>query len=170
MRVIAIENPPVYAVGAGVRQALAGAVAQAQADAGIQAIVISGAGRLFSGAADIREFTQSPVEPHLPELLDATEAGAKPVVAALHGAAFGGGLELALSCHHRVAAPSARLGLPEFRIGLLPGAGAPSACRALCPGGRGAGRRASHRLAAGRQSRALRHRCPGPTASACRPS
>ena len=95
----------------------------AEADPDVRATIIRGAGRLFSGGADIREFTRPSVEPHLPEMLDVIEAGAKPVVAALHGTAFGGGLELALSCHYRVAAPSARLGLPEVKIGLLPGAG-----------------------------------------------
>ncbi|WP_428374469.1 3-hydroxyacyl-CoA dehydrogenase NAD-binding domain-containing protein [Lichenicoccus sp.] len=123
VRVIVIENPPVNALGAVVRKGLARAVAEAQAAAGVDATVIRGAGRLFSGGADIREFTRPSIEPHLPEMLDVIEGGAKPVVAALHGTVFGGGLELALSCHYRVAAPSARLGLPEVKIGLLPGAG-----------------------------------------------
>ncbi len=123
VRVIVIGNPPVNALGAAVRQGLAEAIAKAEADDATRAIVLRGAGRLFSGGADIREFDQPSIEPFLPELLDVIEAGATPVVAALHGTAFGGGLELAMACHYRVAAPSARLGLPEVRIGLLPGAG-----------------------------------------------
>ncbi len=123
VRVVTIENPPVNALGAAVRQGLADAFARAMADEGVAAIVIRGAGRLFSGGADITEFTRPPVEPGLPDLLDVIEASAKPTVAALHGTAFGGGLEVALACHYRVAAPSARLGLPEVKLGILPGAG-----------------------------------------------
>ena len=121
--VIVIENPPVNAFGAAVRQGLEDALDEARRDDAVEAIVLRGAGRLFSGGADITEFTKPPVEPFLPEMLDRIEAGAKPVVAAVHGTCFGGGLELALGCHYRVAAPSARLGLPEVKIGLLPGAG-----------------------------------------------
>ena len=123
VRVIAIENPPVNALSASIRKGIDDAVREAGGDDAVRAIVIRGDGRLFSGGADITEFTKPPVQPMLPELLDGIEAGAKPVVAALHGTAFGGGLELALSCHYRVAAPSAKLGLPEVKIGLLPGAG-----------------------------------------------
>ncbi len=123
IRVIVIDNPPVNALGIAVRRAIAAELAAAQADAQVEAIVIRGAGKLFSGGADITEFGRPPEAPWLPELLDAVEASDKPVVAALHGTAFGGGLELPLACHYRVAAASARLGLPEVKIGLLPGAG-----------------------------------------------
>jgi len=123
IRVIVIENPPVNALGAQVRDDLAAAVESAQGDGDVEAIVIRGAGALFCGGADINEFDKPRTGPWLPEMLDTLEAGAKPLVAALHGTTFGGGLELALGCHFRVAAPSARLGLPEVRIGLVPGAG-----------------------------------------------
>ncbi len=123
VRVIVIENPPVNALNTQVRDDLAAAVESAQRDGDVEAVVIRGAGALFCGGADINEFDKPRTGPWLPEMLDALEAGAKPLVAALHGTAFGGGLELALACHFRVAAPSARLGLPEVRIGLVPGAG-----------------------------------------------
>ncbi len=123
VRLIVIENPPVNAFNAAIRKALESALDAAARDDEVAAIVIRGGGRLFSGGADITEFTKPPVEPSLPDMLDRIEAGSKAVVAALHGTCFGGGLELALACHYRVAAPSARLGLPEVKIGLLPGAG-----------------------------------------------
>ena len=121
--VIVIDNPPVNAFGAAIRRGIEDALDAARADEAVAAIVLRGAGRLFSGGADITEFTKPPVEPFLPDMLDRIEATAKPVIAAMHGTCFGGGLEMALSCHYRVAAPSARLGLPEVKIGLLPGAG-----------------------------------------------
>ncbi len=123
VRVIVIENPPVNAFNAAIRQGIEDAIDAAARDAEVEAIVIRGAGRLFSGGADITEFTKPPVEPSLPDLFDRIEAGSRPVVAAVHGTCFGGALELALACHYRVAAPSARLGLPEVKIGLVPGAG-----------------------------------------------
>ena len=123
IRVLVIGNPPVNALGAAMRRAIAAEMKAALADDSVSAIVLRGAGRLFSGGADITEFGRPPESPWLPELLDDVEASDKPVIAALHGTAFGGGLELPLACHYRVAAPSARLGLPEVKIGLLPGAG-----------------------------------------------
>jgi 3-hydroxyacyl-CoA dehydrogenase len=123
IRVLVIGNPPVNALGAAMRRAIAAEMEAALADESVSAIVLRGAGRLFSGGADITEFGRPPESPWLPELLDDVEASDKPVIAALHGTAFGGGLELPLACHYRVAAPSARLGLPEVKIGLLPGAG-----------------------------------------------
>ena len=121
--VVTVDNPPVNALGTAVRRAIGEALASAQSDAAVAALVIRGAGTLFSGGADITEFGKPGGEPGLPDLCDAVEASGKPVIAALHGTCFGGGLELALSCHGRVAAPSAKLGLPEVKIGLLPGAG-----------------------------------------------
>ncbi len=121
--VITIENPPVNALGTAIRRGIADALDDAERDDAVEAIVVRGAGRLFSGGADITELTRPAAEPMLPALADRVEDSAKPVVAAVHGTCFGGGLELALSCHYRVAAPSARLGLPEVKIGLLPGAG-----------------------------------------------
>ncbi|MDF0542932.1 3-hydroxyacyl-CoA dehydrogenase NAD-binding domain-containing protein [Sphingobium sp. H39-3-25] len=120
---ILIENPPVNALGHAVRIGLAEALAAAQADDGVRAIVIRGGGKLFSAGADIAEFDGVLAEPALPEVAAAIEASAKPVVAAIHGMALGGGLEVALACHYRIATPTARLGLPEVKLGLLPGAG-----------------------------------------------
>ncbi|NKJ44886.1 MULTISPECIES: 3-hydroxyacyl-CoA dehydrogenase NAD-binding domain-containing protein [unclassified Novosphingobium] len=120
---IVMANPPVNALGAQVRQGLAKALADAQGDPAIKAIVIRGAGKMFSGGADITEFGKPPVDPWLPQVVDAIEASAKPVVAAIHGTALGGGLEVALGAHYRIASPKARLGLPEVSLGILPGAG-----------------------------------------------
>jgi 3-hydroxyacyl-CoA dehydrogenase len=120
---IVLANPPVNALGAAVRRGIAAALEQARREKTIRGVVIRGAGRLFSGGADITEFGAPLADPGLPELVDAIEASPKPVVAALHGTVLGGGLEVALACHHRIAAPSARLGLPEVKLGLLPGAG-----------------------------------------------
>ncbi|HIM78444.1 MAG TPA: 3-hydroxyacyl-CoA dehydrogenase, partial [Rhodospirillales bacterium] len=121
--VITLNNPPVNALGAGVRQGVANLVERARADGGVQAIVLTGAGRCFCGGADIREFGQPPIPPSLPEVIDIIESCPKPVVAALHGVAYGGGFELPLGCHFRIAAPSARVALPEVTLGLIPGAG-----------------------------------------------
>jgi 3-hydroxyacyl-CoA dehydrogenase len=120
---IVMRNPPVNALGADVRKGLHDAIAGAQADDRVKAIVIRGAGKLFSGGADITEFGKPPVGPMLPEVVDAIEASMKPVVAAIHGMALGGGLEVALGSHYRIAAPNAKLGLPEVLLGILPGAG-----------------------------------------------
>lgn len=120
---ILIANPPVNALGTKVRQGMFKAIEDADANAAIKAVVIRGSGKLFSGGADISEFGKAPVEPWLPEVVDRIEACSKPVVAAIHGMALGGGLEVALACHYRVATPRAKLGLPEVNLGLLPGAG-----------------------------------------------
>lgn len=121
--VATIDNPPVNALGAAVREGLAKAIAQANADAAVAAIVIASAGKAFIAGADISEFGKPPAPPLLPDLLDAIEASNKPVVAAIQGVALGGGLEVALACHARVALPGAKLGLPEVKLGLIPGAG-----------------------------------------------
>lgn len=123
VQLIHIDNPPVNALGAAVRQGLLAAMAQAEADAGIRAVLIVGEGRAFIAGADIREFGKPPVPPALPQVCQAIEACSKPVVAAIHGAALGGGLEVALSAHYRLALPGAQLGLPEVLLGLLPGSG-----------------------------------------------
>lgn len=121
--VITINNPPVNALGHAVRQGLWDCVEMAEADPAITAIVIIGAGRTFPAGADITEFGKPLKDPGLPQVIDRIEACTKPVVAALHGTALGGGFEIALGCHYRVADTTARVGLPEVHLGLLPGAG-----------------------------------------------
>ncbi|MHA6334586.1 3-hydroxyacyl-CoA dehydrogenase NAD-binding domain-containing protein [Qipengyuania sp. CAU 1752] len=120
--VIISDNPPVNALGQAVRQGLKDGIEEALADDGVKAVVIRCDGRTFFAGADITEFGKPPQGPNLPETLDAMEAGDKPVVAAIHGTALGGGCEVALACHYRVAVPSAKLGLPEVKLGLIPGA------------------------------------------------
>jgi 3-hydroxyacyl-CoA dehydrogenase len=120
---VTIDNPPVNALSAAVRQGIQRDVRTAAADDVVKAIVIICAGRTFIAGADITEFGKPPVPPLLPDLVDEIEAVGKPLIAAIHGTALGGGLEVALGCHFRVAVPSARLGLPEVKLGLLPGAG-----------------------------------------------
>lgn len=123
--VITLNNPPVNGLGHATRKAVADGLSQANDDRQVQAIVITGAGRAFSGGADIREFDtpKAIAEPNLLSLIIAVENSAKPVVAALHSVAMGGGLELALGAHYRVAAPGTTIALPEVKIGLVPGAG-----------------------------------------------
>ncbi len=121
--VIISDSPPVNALSAAVRQGLEGAVKQGVADSSVEAMVIRCDGRTFFAGADITEFGKPMQEPALPTLVDMIEASDKPVVAAIHGTALGGGCEVALGCHYRVAVPSARIGTPEVKLGLLPGAG-----------------------------------------------
>lgn len=121
--VLTIDNPPVNALGAAVRGGLAETVAAAVADSSVKAIVLAAEGKVFVAGADISEFGKPPVPPSLPEVISLIEACTKPVVAAINGMALGGGFELALACHARVVAPQAKLGLPEIKLGLIPGAG-----------------------------------------------
>lgn len=121
--VVAIDNPPVNAASTQVRAGLLGAVRHAAVRQEIRATVITGEGRAFVGGADIREFGAPVAEPALPEVLSAIEDSAKPVVAAINGVALGGGCEIALACHARVASADARVGLPEVKLGIVPGAG-----------------------------------------------
>jgi len=118
-----VDNPPVNALSYAVRSGLAAALEQANADPEVQAWIIVCTGRTFMAGADIREFGRPMQPPHLNELVTPLEASGKPLVAAIHGTALGGGLEVALACHFRVAVPSARFGLPEVKLGILPGAG-----------------------------------------------
>ncbi|HEY0941001.1 MAG TPA: 3-hydroxyacyl-CoA dehydrogenase NAD-binding domain-containing protein [Steroidobacter sp.] len=118
-----IDNPPVNVLGAAVRRGLALGLEMALADDAVRGIVIACAGRTFSAGADISEFNAPMSEPTLQSVFAAIEAAPKPVVAAMHGTALGGGLELALACHYRVAVPDAKLGLPEITLGVIPGAG-----------------------------------------------
>jgi 3-hydroxyacyl-CoA dehydrogenase len=121
--IVTSNNPPVNALGAAVRQGLVAAIEEAEAADDVAAVVIACEGQTFFAGADITEFGKPPVMPWLPEVVDRIEACTKPVVAAIHGTALGGGLEVALGCHYRVAVPSAKLGVPEVKLGLLPGAG-----------------------------------------------
>jgi 3-hydroxyacyl-CoA dehydrogenase len=121
--IILSNNPPVNALSTPVRQGLVDAIAEAEADEAVKAVVIACEGQTFFAGADITEFGKPPQQPWLPIVVDTIENCSKPVVAAIHGTALGGGLEIALSCHYRVAVPSAKLGTPEVKLGLLPGAG-----------------------------------------------
>ena len=123
--VITMNNLPVNGLGYETRVGIATGLERAQADAAVKAIVITGAGKAFSGGADIKEFTspKATLEPNLLTLIRLLEECTKPVVAAVHSVCMGGGLELALGCHYRVAAPGCAVALPEVKIGLIPGAG-----------------------------------------------
>jgi 3-hydroxyacyl-CoA dehydrogenase len=121
--VITLDSPPVNALSAAVRDGLAGGMTAAAEDRGAKSIVIICQGRTFIAGADITEFGRPQKGASLFDVQDAIEGSPKPVIAAIHGTALGGGLEVALACHYRVAVPSARLGLPEVALGLLPGAG-----------------------------------------------
>ena len=123
--VITLNNPPVNGLGHATRSAVADGVRKALADDAVNAIVITGAGKAFSGGADIKEFNspKAMAEPNLGTLINIVEGSTKPVVAAIHSVAMGGGLELALGCNYRVALPGAQIALPEVKLGLLPGAG-----------------------------------------------
>jgi len=121
--VVTIDNAPVNALGVDVRRGLVDAIDAAERSQDVRAVLLVGAGRNFIGGADIREFGQPPQAPFLPDVCNRIETCSKPVIAALHGVALGGGLEVALAAHYRLALPGARLGLPEVLLGLLPGAG-----------------------------------------------
>ena len=121
--VITADNPPVNALSHALRAGLLDGLKEAVADPAVGAIVLICAGRTFVAGADISEFGKPPQQPGLSDIVAAIEASARPVVAAIHGTALGGGLELALACHYRIAVPSARFGLPEVKLGLLPGGG-----------------------------------------------
>src|SRR4051794_26883587 len=121
--IILSNNPPVNALSTAVRTGLVDAITEAEADAAVNAVVIACESQTFFAGADITEFGKPPQQPWLPIVVDTIENCPKPVVAAIHGTALGGGLEVALGCHYRVAVPSAKLGTPEVKLGLLPGAG-----------------------------------------------
>ncbi|QJQ96251.1 MULTISPECIES: enoyl-CoA hydratase/isomerase family protein [Halomonadaceae] len=121
--VISIDNPPVNALGQAVRSGLLEALEQGLNDKTVTVLVLLAEGRTFIAGADIREFGKPPQAPFLPEVISRLEASSKPIIAALHGTALGGGFEVALGCHYRVAMPGTKVGLPEVKLGLLPGAG-----------------------------------------------
>ncbi|MFZ1985641.1 MAG: 3-hydroxyacyl-CoA dehydrogenase NAD-binding domain-containing protein [Desulfatitalea sp.] len=118
-----IDNPPVNALGYPVRKGMADGIGMAMKDNSIKAVVVICKGGTFCAGADIREFGKPPKEPHLPDVLNVFDGCTKPIIAAIHGTAFGGGLETALSSHFRIAVATAQFGLPEVKLGLLPGAG-----------------------------------------------
>jgi 3-hydroxyacyl-CoA dehydrogenase len=120
--VITIDYPPVNALGPGVSDGILAALDKGEADPNVTAFVMIGAGRTFIAGADIRQFGKARPNPTR-RTYDALDQGKKPVVAAIHGYALGGGLENALACHYRIAVPSAKVGLPEVQIGILPGGG-----------------------------------------------
>jgi 3-hydroxyacyl-CoA dehydrogenase len=121
--VITLDNPPVNGLSNPLRAAIMQNLKAADADPAVKALVITGSAKAFCGGADIREFNAPRLKPDLPEINDQQDAMRKPLVAAIGGFALGGGLELALACHYRVAAPKAQLGLPEVKLGILPGSG-----------------------------------------------
>ena len=121
--IVTVDSPPVNALSAAVRGGILECIKAAIADPAIKGIVLTCAGRTFIAGADITEFGKPWQSPSLPELCTMLDEAPKPVVAAIHGTALGGGLEVALACHFRVAVKEAKLGLPEVKLGLLPGAG-----------------------------------------------
>ncbi|MFB2562644.1 3-hydroxyacyl-CoA dehydrogenase NAD-binding domain-containing protein [Rhizobium sp. IMFF44] len=121
--VVTVDNAPVNALSADVRSGLMAALEHAEKDGAVAGVVLTGAGNSFIGGADIKEFGKPPVQPHLPDVISRIESSPKPVVAAINGVALGGGLEVAFACHRRLAAPTAKLGLPEVKLGIVPGAG-----------------------------------------------
>jgi len=121
--VITLNNPPVNGLGNALRAGIMEGLKKAEADAAVKAVVIVGSEKAFSGGADIREFNKPMTPPHLAEVNDQQDAMKKPLVAAIGGFALGGGLELALGCHYRIALPKSQIGLPEVKLGILPGSG-----------------------------------------------
>jgi 3-hydroxyacyl-CoA dehydrogenase len=131
--VLSMNNPPVNGLSNALRAALMESLNKADADPAVKAVVITGSAKAFSGGADIREFNKPRVKPDLPDVNDRQDAMSKPLVAAIGGFALGGGLELALACHYRVAAPRTQLGLPEVKLGILPGSGGTQRLPRLVP-------------------------------------
>ena len=135
--VITINSPPVNALSQAVRDGLNRGVREANANGAVKAIVIICDGRTFIAGADISEFGKPPAPPPLSEVLDQMENASKPVIAAIHGTALGGGFEVALTAHYRIAVPSAKCGLPEIKLGIIPAPAGRSACRVSSASRRG---------------------------------
>src|SRR2546421_1006508 len=121
--VVTLNNPPVNGLSNALRTGIMEALKRTQADSAVKAVVIIGSAKAFSGGADIREFNAPRLKPDLPDVNNQQDAMEKPLIAAIGGFALGGGLELALACHYRIALPKAQLGLPEVKLGILPGSG-----------------------------------------------
>ena len=119
---VVIDNPPVSALGQAVREGIAGGIKAAEAHTEVEAVILIAEGRTFPAGADITEFGKPPMPPALPDVCQVIEDCSKPVIAAMHGTALGGGLEVALSAHYRIAVNTTKIGLPEINLGLLPGA------------------------------------------------
>lgn len=131
--VLTLDNPPVNGLSNALRAALMDSLKKAEADPAVKAVLITGSAKAFSGGADIREFNKPRVKPDLPDVNDQQDTMQKPLVAAIGGFALGGGLELALACHYRIATPRAQLGLPEVKLGILPGSGGTQRLPRLVP-------------------------------------
>lgn len=123
LAIVRVNNPPVNALSHAVREGLLNACEELDANNEVHAVILICEGRTFIAGADIREFNQPPKEPHLPDVINRIEKSKKPWIAAVHGTALGGGCEVTLGCHYRIAVPSAKFGLPEVHLGLIPGAG-----------------------------------------------
>ncbi|MGL4497142.1 MAG: FAD-dependent oxidoreductase, partial [Beijerinckiaceae bacterium] len=121
--IVTLDSPPVNAIGQEVRAGLLNAVQELAADPSITRVIVTGAGTIFAAGADAREFDGPPLEPHLPDILTLIDASTVPWIAAINGAALGGGYEITLACRYRIAAPAATVGLPEVTLGVIPGAG-----------------------------------------------
>ena len=121
--VVTIDSPPVNAIGRAEREGLTAAITRAAAETGLRGVIVQGKGTIFAAGADAREFDGAPLSPHLPDVIDAMERAPVPWIAALRGAALGGGCEIALGCRLRIASPDATIGLPEVTLGVVPGAG-----------------------------------------------
>ena len=177
--VITVDNPPVNAMSPGVPEGIVAALDKGNADPAVKAMVLIGAGRSFIAGADIRQFGRGPSTPPTGRRhYNVMDDSPKPVVAAIHGYALGGGLETALACHYRVAVPSARVGLPEVQIGILPGAGGtqrlprligPKAALDLIVSGRHVPAAEAHKLGIidelAPEGRSRRRRSPSPAGS-----
>jgi 3-hydroxyacyl-CoA dehydrogenase len=120
---VSIDNPPVDATSVAVRQGLVDALRRFEAVPELRALILICEGKTFVAGADVKEFGKPTLTPSLPEVMVALDAMTKPVIAAVHGTALGGGLEVALACHYRIADPATRFGFPEVKLGLIPGAG-----------------------------------------------